>query len=102
MPMPTYRAAMILRPFLVGSTSCASYLFGCTSLPSQIGGSVSGRGSSSNPFSSIGFERRHDQALQHGSEDAFVQALLVDVPPAPPRQAEIVAANRSGRLDLPR
>ena len=33
--------------------------------PSHIGGSVCGRGLSSNPFSSIGFERRHNEALQH-------------------------------------
>jgi glyoxylase-like metal-dependent hydrolase (beta-lactamase superfamily II) len=69
--------------------------------PSHIGGSVCGRGLSSNPFSSIGFERRHNQALQHKSEDAFMQALLVDVPPPPADQAEIVAANRSGRTHQP-
>ena len=65
--------------------------------PSHIGGSVCGRGLSSNPFSSIGFERHHNEALQHESEDAFVAALLQDLPPRPPGQAEIVAANRSGR-----
>lgn len=69
--------------------------------PSHIGGSVCGRGLSSNPFSSIGFERRHNDALQHATEDAFVTALLVDLPPAPPQQAEIVAVNRSGRSQLP-
>ncbi len=69
--------------------------------PSHIGGSVCGRGLSSNPFSSIGFERRHNEALQHTSEDAFVRALLVDLPPAPPQQAEIVAANRSGTTSMP-
>ena len=69
--------------------------------PSHIGGSVCGRGLSSNPFSSIGFERNHNQALQHGSEDGFVEALLQDVPPRPPGQAEIVAANRSGRTFQP-
>lgn len=65
--------------------------------PSHIGGSVCGRGLSSNPFSSIGFERRHNRALQHDSEDAFVDAVLIDLPPRPVGQAEIVAANRSGR-----
>jgi len=69
--------------------------------PSHIGGSVCGRGLSSNPFSSIGFERAHNEALKHTTEDAFVQALLVDLPPAPPQQAEIVAANRSGNTHLP-
>lgn len=65
--------------------------------PSHYSGSVCGRALSANPTSSIGFERRHNPALQHDSEDAFVRALLHDVPPAPARQAAIVAANRSGR-----
>ena len=65
--------------------------------PSHYSGSICGRGLSANPISTIGFERRHNPALQHDSEDAFVQALLHDVPPAPERQAAIVAANRSGR-----
>ncbi|MFL5958153.1 MAG: MBL fold metallo-hydrolase, partial [Solirubrobacterales bacterium] len=64
--------------------------------PSHYSGSVCGRGLSSNPASTIGFERRHNPALQLASEDAFVEALLEDVPPAPAGQAEIVAANRSG------
>lgn len=69
--------------------------------PSHFGGSVCGRGLSSNPFSSIGFERRHNEALQHADVDSFVRALLVDVPPPPAHQAEIVAANRSGRAHQP-
>jgi hypothetical protein len=52
---------------------------------------------SANPISTIGFERRHNPALQLGSEDAFVQALVRDIPPVPEQQAAIVAANRSGR-----
>jgi glyoxylase-like metal-dependent hydrolase (beta-lactamase superfamily II) len=65
--------------------------------PSHYSGSVCGRGLSSNPASTIGFERRHNRALQHDSEDAFVAALLQDTPPVPEQQAAIVAANRSGR-----
>jgi hydroxyacylglutathione hydrolase len=65
--------------------------------PSHYSGSVCGRGLSANPVSTIGFERRHNPALQHRSEDEFVQALLRDIPPAPEQQAAIVAANRSGR-----
>jgi len=64
--------------------------------PSHYSGSVCGRGLSANPVSTIGFERRHNRALQFDSEDAFVDALLRDIPPAPERQAEIVAANRGG------
>jgi hydroxyacylglutathione hydrolase len=65
--------------------------------PAHYSGSVCGRGLSANPASTIGFERRHNRALQFDSEDAFVEALTSDMPPAPERQAAIVAANRAGR-----
>jgi hydroxyacylglutathione hydrolase len=65
--------------------------------PAHYSGSVCGRGLSANPASTIGFERRHNRALQFRSEDAFVEALTSDMPPAPERQAAIVAANRAGR-----
>jgi glyoxylase-like metal-dependent hydrolase (beta-lactamase superfamily II) len=65
--------------------------------PSHYSGSVCGRGLSAHPASTIGFERRHNKALRFDSEQAFVDALVEDIPPAPPQQAEIVAANRSGR-----
>jgi glyoxylase-like metal-dependent hydrolase (beta-lactamase superfamily II) len=65
--------------------------------PSHYSGSVCGRGLSANPVSTIGFERRHNVALQRGTEDEFVESLLRDIPPVPDRQAAIVAANRSGR-----
>jgi hydroxyacylglutathione hydrolase len=45
----------------------------------------------------MGFERRHNATLQFESEEEFVGALVQNIPPAPPRQAEILAANRSGR-----
>jgi glyoxylase-like metal-dependent hydrolase (beta-lactamase superfamily II) len=65
--------------------------------PSHYSGSVCGRGLSATPVSTIGFERRHNPALQLGSEDEFVYALTQDIPPVPEQQAAIVAANRSGR-----
>jgi hydroxyacylglutathione hydrolase len=65
--------------------------------PSHYSGSVCGRGLSANPISTVGFERRHNTALQLDSEDAFVRALTQDIPPAPEQQAAIVAANRTGR-----
>lgn len=57
-------------------------------LPSHYGGSVCGRSLSGNPFSTIGFERRHNAALAEGPE-----ALARDLPPPPADQAAIVAAN---------
>ena len=65
--------------------------------PAHYSGSVCGRGLSSNPASSIGFERRHNRALAFDDEEEFVAALVQDIPPAPELQAEIMAANRSGR-----
>jgi len=59
-------------------------------LPSHYAGSVCGRSLSGNPFSTIGFERRHNRALQFDSEEAFVEALVRDIPPAPVNQAAIV------------
>ncbi len=65
--------------------------------PAHYSGSVCGRGLSANPISTIGFERRHNRALQYADEDAFAAALVEDIPAAPERQGEIVAANRAGR-----
>jgi glyoxylase-like metal-dependent hydrolase (beta-lactamase superfamily II) len=65
--------------------------------PSHYSGSVCGRGLSANPISTVGFERRYNDALRFASEEEFVRALLEDIPPAPEQQAAIVAANRSGR-----
>lgn len=65
--------------------------------PSHYSGSVCGRGLSANPVSTVGFERRHNVALRHDNEEAFVAALTTDIPPAPEQQAAIVNANRSGQ-----
>jgi hydroxyacylglutathione hydrolase len=64
--------------------------------PSHYGGSVCGRALSGNPYSSIGFERRHNASLAHESEQTFARTLLKDLPPPPADQAAIVAANRRG------
>jgi glyoxylase-like metal-dependent hydrolase (beta-lactamase superfamily II) len=67
--------------------------------PGHYGGSVCGRGLSGNPFSSIGFERTHNPLLSLDA-DAFANALLTETPPPPADQKRIVAANRSGRVEL--
>ena len=64
--------------------------------PGHYAGSVCGAGLSGHPASTIGFERRNNGALSE-SEEAFVAALIAEIPPAPEEQAEIVAANRAGR-----
>jgi hydroxyacylglutathione hydrolase len=70
--------------------------------PSHYGGSVCGRALSGNPFSTIGFERRHNAALDAGDAETFARALVVDLPPPPADQAAIVAANRRGALPVGR
>jgi hydroxyacylglutathione hydrolase len=69
--------------------------------PSHYAGSVCGRGLSGNPFSSIGFERAYNEMLSFTDPEAFADALVKDVPPAPPEQARIVAANRRGMTSTP-
>jgi glyoxylase-like metal-dependent hydrolase (beta-lactamase superfamily II) len=64
--------------------------------PGHYAGSVCGAGLSGHPASTIGFERRSNDALGK-SEDEFVAKLIAEIPPAPEEQAEIVAANRAGR-----
>src|SRR6266508_1002556 len=69
--------------------------------PSHYGGSVCGRGLSGNPFSSIGFERTHNPLLALADADAFADAVLDEMPPAPAEQERIVAANRVGWVGAP-
>jgi glyoxylase-like metal-dependent hydrolase (beta-lactamase superfamily II) len=66
--------------------------------PSHYAGSVCGRGLSGNPVSSIGFERAHNPLLALADVEAFADALVADMPPAPREQDQIVAANRSGKV----
>jgi hydroxyacylglutathione hydrolase len=66
--------------------------------PSHYGGSVCGRGLSGNPFSSIGFERGHNRMLAIADPETFADELLAEMPPRPPQQEQIVAANRAGRV----
>jgi hydroxyacylglutathione hydrolase len=66
--------------------------------PSHYAGSVCGRALSGNPFSTIGFERRHNKALAARDAESFARALLVDIPPPPADQAAIVEANKRGAL----
>jgi hydroxyacylglutathione hydrolase len=68
--------------------------------PSHYGGSVCGRALSGNPFSTIGFERRHNPALAAADAESFARALVVDVPPPPADQAEIVARNTRGAVTV--
>ena len=59
-------------------------------------GSVCGRSLSPTPVSTLGYERRNNDALAFASEEEFVAFLTADIPPPPDQQAAIVAANRAG------
>ena len=62
-------------------------------LPGAYSGSVCGRRLSGKPVSTIGFERRHNAAFRIEDEDAFVHFMLEDIPPPPPRAAELRGIN---------
>jgi len=62
-------------------------------LPGAFSGSVCGRGLSGTPFSSIGFERRHNRAFSVTDREELVALMLRDIPPRPPRAEETRAMN---------
>lgn len=62
-------------------------------LPGAYSGSVCGRSLSGSPISTIGFEKRHNEAFRIDDEEAFVRTMVADVPPAPPRAEQIRAVN---------
>lgn len=64
--------------------------------PGAFAGSVCGRGLSGNPSSTIGFERRHNQAFALEDEEEFVRLMLEDIP-AMPLQAERIRATNLGQ-----
>jgi hydroxyacylglutathione hydrolase len=65
-------------------------------LPGAYAGSVCGRRLSGKPWSTIGFEKRHNEALGIANEDDFIRFMLAKIPPAPPEAARIRAANSGG------
>jgi len=62
-------------------------------LPGAYAGSVCGRRLSGKPWSPIGFEKRHNEALRIDDEAAFIRFMLAEIPPAPENAARLRAAN---------
>jgi glyoxylase-like metal-dependent hydrolase (beta-lactamase superfamily II) len=62
-------------------------------MPGAFAGSVCGRGLSATPFSTIGFERRFNRAFSIPDRAAFVDFMLREIPPRPPRAVENRRAN---------
>src|SRR5579875_3696546 len=69
-------------------------------LPGAYAGSVCGRRLSGKPFSTIGFERRHNAAFRIAEEAEFVAFMLGDIPPAPPEAAALRARNAGFLPDI--
>jgi glyoxylase-like metal-dependent hydrolase (beta-lactamase superfamily II) len=65
-------------------------------LPGAYSGSVCGRSLSGKPVSTIGFEKRHNEALIIDDEAEFVRIMTANIPPSPPDAAQLRAVN-SGR-----
>ncbi|MBT9596916.1 MAG: MBL fold metallo-hydrolase [Vitreoscilla sp.] len=63
--------------------------------PGHQAGSACGAGLSGKPASTLGFERRFNPMLTMPRE-TFVDALVADIPPAPPGMADHVSANLRG------
>jgi hydroxyacylglutathione hydrolase len=70
--------------------------------PGHGAGSLCGAGIGDAPHSLIGQERRFNPLLQKRSKDAFVEAVLGDLPETPPYFPEMKRVNRAGPpvLDL--
>lgn len=62
-------------------------------LPGAYAGSVCGRRLSGKPWSTIGFERRHNEALRIEGEAEFIRFMLAEIPPAPAEATALRATN---------
>ena len=62
-------------------------------LPGAYSGSVCGRSLSGKPTSTIGFERRFNQAFRIEDEASFVHHMLENIPSPPPDAARIRQIN---------
>jgi hydroxyacylglutathione hydrolase len=62
-------------------------------LPGAFSGSVCGRRLSGKSASTIGFERRHNEAFCIDDEEAFVQFMLEEIPAPPPQAAKLRGIN---------
>jgi glyoxylase-like metal-dependent hydrolase (beta-lactamase superfamily II) len=62
-------------------------------LPGAFAGSVCGRSLSGKPMSTIGFERRFNEAFQIADREEFVRHMLKEIPIPPPGAKDIRTAN---------
>jgi hydroxyacylglutathione hydrolase len=64
--------------------------------PGHGAGSLCGAGIGKEPWSTIARERRLNAMLQYADRDAFVAAVLADIPETPPYFARMKQVNRAG------
>ena len=64
--------------------------------PGHGAGSLCGAGIGKEPSSTIARERVQNAMLQHHDRDAFVRAVLADIPPTPPYFARMKQVNKAG------
>ena len=69
--------------------------------PGHVAGSLCGASLSSDPASTIGFERRFNRALKIGTVEDFVADALSKTTPRPPNMDRIVELNRGPFLGAP-
>lgn len=62
-------------------------------LPGAYAGSVCGRRLSGKPWSTVGFEKRHNEAFRSEDEAEFIRFMLAEIPPAPPEAIALRAPN---------
>lgn len=70
--------------------------------PAHGAGSLCGRGMSSKPNSTLGFERRHNPMLGYDSYEAFHFAMSQDFPDRPKSFTHIISTNAAGATLLER
>jgi len=64
--------------------------------PGHGAGSLCGAGIGSEPFTTIGQEKRFNPMLQHKTKEAFVAAVLADLPDTPPYFPRMKKMNQEG------
>ncbi|MEO7118479.1 MAG: rhodanese-like domain-containing protein [Candidatus Limnocylindrales bacterium] len=69
-------------------------------LPTHGGGSLCSKSIASTPWSTVGFERRHDPLLAIEDVESFVRALLADQPAFPRYFARMRPINQAGPAPL--
>ncbi len=68
----------------------------CEIYPAHGAGSLCGRAMGAKRTSTIGYERRHNEALQITDRDQFIKSLTSDMPPAPDHFSHCSDINRDG------